>query len=237
MLNALDQANGLWEATGELRLAPGFYLPARMTVARLPDGALWVHSPIALDDALAAELDALGPVRHLVAPNCLHHFFLARAHRRYPQAAVHIAPGLAAKRPRLAMGNPLSATPPPEWGDAFAVCPLEGARRLGETVFLHRPSRTLICTDLVFNLRTWRGPLTGLLLRLFGTRGRLAASRLVRLVVDDRERFRASLREVARWDFQRVAMAHGEVLEGPTARADFLTALEARFGGGLGDAG
>ena len=46
-----------------------FSLPftTRMTVIRLPDGGLWLHSPTPLDDGLRAAIDALGPVAHIVA--------------------------------------------------------------------------------------------------------------------------------------------------------------------------
>jgi len=37
---------------------------------------------------------ALGPVRHLVVPNSLHHTFLATRAAAYPEARVHAEPGL-----------------------------------------------------------------------------------------------------------------------------------------------
>ena len=55
--------------------------PFRMTVRRTARGVV-VGSPIEMDDALAAEIDALGPVRAIVAPNALPHVFLEGARRR-----------------------------------------------------------------------------------------------------------------------------------------------------------
>ena len=52
----------------ELHRQSGFHLRVRMTVARR-DGGLWLHSPIAIDEALAGTLAELGEVRHIVAPN------------------------------------------------------------------------------------------------------------------------------------------------------------------------
>ncbi|MCG7533934.1 DUF4336 domain-containing protein [Pseudoalteromonas sp. OOF1S-7] len=49
----------------------------RMTIVRLPCGGLWVHSPICLTPGLREQVDALGPVTYLVAPNHLHHLFMA----------------------------------------------------------------------------------------------------------------------------------------------------------------
>ena len=48
----------------------------RMVVIRLADGSLWLHSPIQFTSDLAKQIDALGEVRYLVAPNKLHHLFL-----------------------------------------------------------------------------------------------------------------------------------------------------------------
>ena len=50
--------------------------PTRMTLIRLPDGGLWVHSPTSLTDMLAEEVLKLGPVRGLIAPNTLHYWWI-----------------------------------------------------------------------------------------------------------------------------------------------------------------
>ena len=57
-----------------------------MTVIQLAGGGLWLHSPIRLDDALRAALDAMGPVRFIVAPNKAHHLFAKKCLAMYPQA-------------------------------------------------------------------------------------------------------------------------------------------------------
>jgi hypothetical protein len=46
-----------------------------MAAIRLSGGSLFVWSPVALTEDLRAEVDALGEVRYLVAPNSLHHGF------------------------------------------------------------------------------------------------------------------------------------------------------------------
>ena len=50
----------------------GVELPTRMTVIRLRSGALWLHSPTRATESLQAEIDRLGPVGHIVAPNIAH---------------------------------------------------------------------------------------------------------------------------------------------------------------------
>jgi hypothetical protein len=74
-------APDIWIADGPIeRMAvAGGSMPfsTRMTLVRLPDGALWCHSPIAPDAMLLAAVDALGPVGHLVSPNLLHYAHIA----------------------------------------------------------------------------------------------------------------------------------------------------------------
>ena len=103
---------------------------------------------------------------------------------------------------------------------------------MDEAVLLHPPSGTLLCADLVFNVRVWHGVMTGLMLRVMGTRGRLAASRVLPRILRDRAAFWASLLPLRAWDFRRILMGHGEAYESPTARADLLAALEQRLGPG-----
>jgi hypothetical protein len=75
----------------------GLPFSTRMTVVRLADGGLWVHSPIPLEGALAAELAALGPVQALVAPNWIHYYYLPQWQARFPSAQTWAAPGVQAR--------------------------------------------------------------------------------------------------------------------------------------------
>src|SRR5271170_8206523 len=90
-------ADDVWGHEQDLRLPGGLPLPCRATVIRLRDGGLVLHSPLAIDDATARELAALGEVRALVAPNCVHWLFLKGAMERFPRARVFGAPGLERK--------------------------------------------------------------------------------------------------------------------------------------------
>ena len=76
----------------------GFHVPftTRMTVVRLGDGSLWLHSPTPAEPALLAAVDALGPVRHLIAPNKIHYWWIGDWKSRYPEATTWAAPGVAA---------------------------------------------------------------------------------------------------------------------------------------------
>ena len=106
-------APGLWVADRPLRLAVGD-IGTRMTVIRLADGGLFLHSPVRLDAETRRALDALGPVRAAVAPNKAHHLFVGD-YRTYPEAELWAAPGLAEKRKDLPFDGTLSDQAPPAW--------------------------------------------------------------------------------------------------------------------------
>ena len=218
-----EQAENLFTADHELELPMWIPFPTRMTVIRIADGSLALISPIPIDDALAAELAALGRVTHLIAPNLLHHLHLEPAHRRYPDARVMGPPGLAAKRPGLAF-DPIVMGERSILHDSVSALTLDGAPLIMETVFLHLPSRSLVVADLVFNVETPPSLLTAVLLTATGTRGRLAQSRLWSFAQKDRAAMRASCRRLLAWDFDRLIVAHGNVIQ-TGAKARLAVAL------------
>lgn len=202
----------LWESRFDLVNA-GVHFPGRMVVARLPGGGLWLLSPVPIDDELAAALAELGPVEHIVSPNAFHHLHFSAAAARYPDARRWLTAALAAKKPKLEHDEPLGDEAPAVWSEVFEQHLVGGMPKLDEVVFLHRPTRTLIVTDLVFNMREHEGWLSGLVFRMAGTYKRLGQSRLLRSLIRDREAAKASAEKILGWDFDRVVMAHGEVLD------------------------
>lgn len=202
----------LWIADAPLRFL-GLSVGARMTVVRLPGPKLLLHSPIAATPDLVPEVAALGPVAYLVAPNRFHHLFIGEWQRACPEASAYVAPGLEAKRPDLDVAGVLTDEPQPEWAETVDQVLMGGFPFANEVVFFHRPSATLIATDLAFNIGPGSPPLTRLVLRLGGGYGRLAPTFLERLMVRDRAAFRRSLERILEWPFDRVVVAHGEVLE------------------------
>jgi hypothetical protein len=195
-----------------------------MTVVRLPDGGLLLHSPIPFDDALDAALAPLGPVKHLVAPNKVHHLFVRSWLDRHPAATLHGAAGLPEKRRDLPFSGTLDDQALPAWQGSIDQTVIRGAPWLNEVVFFHRPSRTLILTDLLFNVRSPANLPTALVLRMMGTHKRLARSRVWLLISRDRAALRASVERILAWDFDRVSVAHGDPL-GPGARPAVAAAL------------
>jgi hypothetical protein len=216
MLRKLDE--NLWVSEQPLKFM-GLAVGARMTVIRLADGGLWVHSPLRLTPERRQAVEALGPVRFLVAPNKYHHLFIGEWMAAYPQARSYAAPGLPEKRKDLSFHAVLSDQAPAEWAGQVELLPWRGAPMLNETVFFHRPSRTLIITDMAHNVSPDVTGYTRFFFRLFGGYGRLSVSLVEKMVNRDRPAVRRTVDTILQWDFQRVIMAHGQIVEGNGSQA------------------
>lgn len=202
----------LWVAERPQRFY-GIEVGTRMSVMRLADGSLLLHSPVLLDPGLRAELDALGPVRYAVAPNRVHHLYAGEVAKVYPGARLWIAPGLERKRPDLVYEAVLGDEAPPEWRGQVDQVFQRGRPFENEVVFHHRRSRTLILCDIAFNFRENTHWLTRLLMQLVRSYGYFGPSKLDALLIRDRAAARASLEKILAWDFERVVLAHGDVVE------------------------
>ncbi|MGH0032295.1 MAG: DUF4336 domain-containing protein [Myxococcota bacterium] len=203
---------GVWVCDRSFRVA-GMEIGTRMTVVRLDDGGLFLHSPVALTPGLRAELEALGPIRHAVGPNLHHHLYLAD-YRDLPDVRLYATPGLEKKKAKtLRFDAVLCDEAPDAWRGQIDQLVFQGAPFMGETVFFHRRSGTLLLTDLCFNYtehpqwpaRTW--------LRLMGGLGRFGPPRHVRWLFRDKRAARRSIDTILAWDVRRVVVTHGIVLQ------------------------
>jgi hypothetical protein len=151
--------------------ASGLKLPVRMTVVRLKNGHLLLHSPTRFNPALADALAAFGEVRHLLAPSLAHWVFLAEWQRAFPNAKTWATPGLReraqVRRSGLRIDVDLGEGAPADWSDEIAQGVVKGTAGFSETWFFHQTSRTLVLTDLVENLEPAKlTPSTSLLMRV-----------------------------------------------------------------------
>jgi hypothetical protein len=192
----------------------GARLLTRMTVIRLADG-LVLHSPVEIDDATRAEIEALGEVRGIIAPSTVHHLFVASAQRAFPGARTFGIAGLDRKRKDLQfdelIGDELCAA----WADEMDQVVI-GNRVMREVDFFHRASRTLVLVDLVENFRD-ETPGTNValraLIRVMGMWGRPRPAPELRWGPNDDAATRAALERLLAWDFDRAVIAHGEILD------------------------
>lgn len=188
-------------------------LTATMTVLRLRDGSLLLHTPFALTEERRAMVEALGRVSHLYAPNLFHHLHVGEWSKAFPQARVHAPSGLRKKRPDLRIDRAIGNETEPAFEGVIDEVRFSGCR-LHETVLLYRPANTLVCADLVQNVGQPQGGWTKFYTKTMGFYDRVALSRVLQWTVfSDREAASNSLREVLALPFDRLIVGHGAPLE------------------------
>jgi hypothetical protein len=185
-----------------------------MTVIRLADGTLFLHSPIYLNSEIRLALGELGPVRAIVAPSKAHHLFVADYAKAYPDAQLYGSHGLAEKRQDLKFDHALGFDwPHSDWQGQIQQHLFRGAPALNEMAFFHPATRTLILTDLVSNLTQDQAAQARMFHWLTGAAGRFGPHRLIRRVIWDPNAASQSVETILNWDFDRVIMSHGDLVE------------------------
>jgi hypothetical protein len=212
MLKEFDKE--IWIADGPSVAVAGFHYPTRMAVIRLSNGGLFVWSPTQLTASLQADVDSVGQVWHIVAPNSLHHLFLPAWKRAYSEAQVYAPPGLRRKREDIVFDADLGSAPNPAWAGEIDQVVMRSLITT-EVVFFHVESRTVLFADLIQQLPTnlisgWRSVVAKLDLM---TEHEPSVPRKFRIACVNRRVARDSLERILAWPTERVLMAHGTPIE------------------------
>lgn len=217
MLREIDR--NIWVAEQPLKYW-GLEVGTRMTVIRLTNGELIVISPIKVDETTIHQINEIGDVTFIIAPNRYHHLFVSELKAIYPKAKIWVAPGLESKRRDISIDQVLNQGKIGMWDEVeyllfegFKVLDLSGPSTLNEIVFFHRDSRTLILTDTAYHFDgnfPWKTQLAGRLIR--GYR-KLEPSLLEKLATREKDKVEKSIKQILCWDFKRVIMAHGSIIE------------------------
>lgn len=205
-------APNIWHVQHEFS-ASGLSVSSRMTVVRLHNGGLWLHSPVPLSSALRSQLAELGEVEFIVAPSKTHHLFVGEYLEAFPQARLFGAPGLSAKRPDLKGMQELRTEIEPEWQSDLEQIFFAGIPFGNETVWFHKASQTLILTDLC---QWWQGDLSfsaRFYASLTGVRQQMAVPKTIRLLTRDKQAAHQSAQKILAWPIQRVVMAHNAIVQ------------------------
>jgi Domain of unknown function (DUF4336) len=206
-------ASELWVVETPLRFR-GVEVGRRMTVVRLGSGDLLVHSPAVLNAELREALTELGEVRFVVPASSMHgHLFMEQYRAAYPTCEVFSAPGLDRRRRDLAFDALLGSAPDPRWSDDLDQAAILGHRFVTEIVFLHRASRTLIVGDLCFRIGESAPAPMRAVARAMGRYEQLSPTPMFRLGLRNKTAARRSVDRILDWDFDRVVVGHGDMLE------------------------
>lgn len=190
---------------------------SRMTVIRLSNGNLFIHSPCEIDENTKVAIERLGKVGFIVAPGSYHYFYVESAQKAFPDAETFICPGIERKKPEIEFDWLLSDRPDERWEDDFEQVLVRGNKYIWEVSFYHKVTRTLILVDLIENItdetedvswtlklwwklvfRMWNNPKPAPEYQL-GWKDKKAASK--------------SLKRILSWDFERIIISHGDLIE------------------------
>lgn len=203
-------AENLWLLPYPLRLL-GADLRRNVALIRLRAGQLVIHSTGPFTPGDVAGIRALGDPAWMLDVMLRHDTFTPHGLAAFPGIA-YLGP-VGFDKVTGVPSQPLLPAPA-VWGDELQVVRLEGVPSMEEHAVFHAPSRTLIVADLIFNFgadASWWARLL-LLLVLDGSRSP-GISRSFKFTLKDRPAFERSLRTVMAWDFDRVIVGHGNVIE------------------------
>jgi hypothetical protein len=200
-----------------VRLPLGF--PTRMTVVRLSDGTLLLHSPIAFNPALAEHLKSMGTVRYLISPNQFHYAHIGEWSRAFPDAIAwasqRVRRRARARGIAVEFARDLSDNAPKEWRADIDQTAIPGGY-FGEIVFFHKASKTLILTDTIINLELerlrepWRSVtrLSG----MYYPNGQIFFGMRLPLFLH-RRKTRAAVQKFLNWHPEKIVLSHGRCFE------------------------
>lgn len=181
------------------------------TVLRLDDGSLLLHSPAPTTEAIAAQLQRLGPVRWLVVPNCFHHLGTPAAAEQFPEAHV-VAPASALKRNK-ALKTHSDVAQLGQQLPELETLPLGGVPFLDETVLYHRPTRTLLAADIVLCPNAKDHWTMRFAARLLGFYERVRVPYDVKNKIPDKAAAARSIRAMLERPAERLIVGHADIIE------------------------
>jgi hypothetical protein len=203
---------GIWINERKLWFG-GVYLRSRMTIIRLADDKLWVHSASEPTPELCAELDRLGQVGWVVVPNKWHHIQASAMKVRYPNAQV-IGPASAKLRNKsLALDVDINDERLSSLVPELSPVVLKGVPFLDETLFFHSKTNTLIGADLMMcgcsaDHWTWRW-----VSRVFGQYQHYKAPPDVRWNTRKGPDVSQAIEDLAKLPLERILIAHSDPIE------------------------
>ena len=219
---------GIVDGPFEYLTASGVRVPlpftTRMTVVRLSNGELFLHSPIKFDRGLAEELREFGTVRHLVSPNQFHYAHIGEWQKAFPEAIAWASPRVRqrarARQIDVDFARDLDLAPPQEWCRDIDQTLFPGGY-FKEFIFCHLPSKTLILTDTIINIEPdrigepWRTAvkLTG----MAAPHGGIFFGMQIALILQQRAA-KAARARIYSWQPERIVLSHGRCFEAGAER-------------------
>ena len=193
-----------------------------VTLIRLHSGKLIIHSTAKFTPEDISEIREFGDPAWLIEATNFHDTYAKDGREAFPQLPYFVPPGFKFDK---SLGCKSIDSLPVEWGGEIDVICIEGMPKVQEHVVYHRPSKTLIVADLLFNIAPDAGWWTHSFLRATaGIQVYPGMSRLFRHFIKNRTAFAQSMQIIAALDFDRIVVAHGNPIV-DNAKSTFLELL------------
>ena len=210
MATIKEHGSGLITVTTPFKMM-GVEIGNRMTIIQCENQGLWVHSPVQLDDHTIKVINDFGHVKWVVAPSLFHYLHVWSFRNIFNDNQLY-GPDDIQKKETKSQFHSLSTLSQQEWTGHIESLKVDGMPKVNEYVFFHKHSKTLILTDLLFNsypTSAW----STLFFKLTGVYNKCAVSRLYKSFIKDKQKFKQSVETILAWDFDRIIMSHGNIIE------------------------
>lgn len=223
MQNAqLDEVEaGIWSLSSFFR-SLGCKGSLRMTVVSTSTGLI-LYSPVFLNDEHVVQIDQLGTVSTIIAPNLYHHLFLRECAAKFTTARLLVPQGLAEKIGSIAgaeiLDDDVTIAPETEL-EHFTFT----GHRIRETILYHRASKTLVTADLLYHYTSDQFLSERLWFKMIGCYGSPKVAFYHRFSVKDKASAAALVEWVRHRQIDRIVMSHGRIFVSAQAGEVFADA-------------
>lgn len=189
----------------------GLIFPAKTIIIQEDNTYIISPGPLQIKD-----VPNVGKI-HFIAPNGFHHFHLAHMKKLFPSASFY-GPKRAMRQSGVEL-LPLSDLNNNK--DHIKLISIHGHKTLAETCFYYEHSKTLIVTDIFFNLNHEMSLASAMWFKLFGVYHQVATSKLLQLTMNNKGQFYNSLNQLLDFPFETIILNHGDSI----SRDEFIQYL------------
>ncbi|MEI9947853.1 MAG: hypothetical protein WDO74_02465 [Pseudomonadota bacterium] len=210
-----ELSENLWRVEGAL---PHFSMRRVMSVVRLQDGRLLIHSAIAMDEPSMQRLEAWGEPAILLIPHSRHRMDAPRYKRRYPALRVFAPPAVMNSASAMVNVDGAFAEAPLDASASLEL--LDGTGQSEAALIVHSNDGTsVVLTEIVFDLEPPKSALLRTALKLIGFGPRPVVTPVVKLeLVKSKDKLAAHLERLAAIpELKRLIVAHSRMSVGPNA--------------------
>lgn len=202
---------------------PLMSLPVRTPLVKTAAGVIMISPGSRITPEIYSQHSG---VTDIVGPNLFHCAGVPAAAVAYPKAKKWGVQGARLAKHEISWDEELTPVNWPYQQELAVVC-TSGMPKVNEAVFIHHETKSLIVSDLCFNMTDRGGFGAWIILSLFGTYQKFAVSKFLLKFIKDKPAFEKSLAEIYSFNFENIIVSHGQNIQG-NAKNVLLKALAER---------